>query len=63
MEEDEEVADSGGDSNTSTCEREVIERLFGGFVEDIIYIYFIGMCVGGKRNGSGNLSGYFDTPV
>lgn len=49
MEEDEEVADSGGDSNTSTCEREVIERLFGGFVEDIIYIFFIGMCVDGKK--------------
>lgn len=40
MEEDEEVADRGGDSNTSTCEREVIERLFGGFVEDIIYIFY-----------------------
>lgn len=44
MEEDEEVADSGGDSNTSTCEREVIERLFGGFVEDIIFIFFLLVC-------------------
>lgn len=33
------MADSGGDSNTSTCEREVIERLLGGFVEDIIFYY------------------------
>lgn len=33
------MADSGGDSSTSTCEREVIERLLGGFVEDIIFCY------------------------
>lgn len=62
MEEDEEVADSGGDSNTSTCEREVIERLFGGFVEDIIYIFLL-VCALMAKKGSGNLSGYFDTPV
>lgn len=35
------MADSGGDSNTSTCEREVIERLLGGFVEDIIFYYVL----------------------
>jgi hypothetical protein len=45
------VADSGGDSNTSMCEREVMERLFGGLVEDIA-AFSIGRYANGK-NGSG----------
>lgn len=37
------MADSGGDSNTSMCEREVIERLFGGLVEDIVVFLLVGV--------------------